>query len=128
MMYWETIAKGKMKSVKNQFNDIGQAIVKGEYQHSNVSLDIELNAPVLIIPENIYLSGCNFVRLDTGFIHVSSSLRDYDEYKMNKQQMEKCMSDGGSMIEELDLYDQYNIKLTKMKLELVCPSASKSEP
>lgn len=89
MMYWETIAKGKISRFKNQCNDILEAVEKGEYQHSNISLDVKLNAPVVIIPENIYLTGGNFVKLDTGTIAVSSELKDYQEYQMNKQQMNK---------------------------------------
>ena len=40
---------------------------------------------MVIIPENIYLAGSNFVKLDTGTIAVSSELKDYQEYQMNKQ-------------------------------------------
>lgn len=32
------------------------------------------------------------------------------------------------LVEEQDLYDKYTIRLTRMKLELISPSASKSEP
>ena len=46
---------------------------------------------------------------------------------MNKQQMNKSPH-GCLLVEEQDLYDKYTIRLTKMKLELINPSASKSEP
>lgn len=68
---------------------------------------MELNAPVLIIPENIYWKDSSYIKLDTGFITVKSNLIEYKEETNYNEQT----TDAG-------LYDEYKVRLDKMNLTL----------
>ena len=68
---------------------------------------MKLNAPVLIIPENIYKEDSPYIKLDTGTIKIESNLIEFKEEENYNEQT----TDAG-------LYDEYKIKLGGMSLNL----------
>jgi len=68
---------------------------------------MSLNAPVLIIPENIYNKDSPYIKLDTGIISIESNLI---EFKKDVDYNEYTTDEG--------LYDKYKVRLEKMSLNL----------
>lgn len=83
------------------------SIKQGDYLHTNCNVTMELNAPVVIIPENIYKEDSSFIKLDTGIIYITSNLIEY------KQDMNY-----NEQLTDVDLYDVYKVKLESMSLGL----------
>ena len=77
--YYSTKATGKVKELRETAQAYAESIKTGEYQHTNVDIDVKMNAPVVIIPENIFDPDAVQLVLDTGNIYVSSNLLEFQK-------------------------------------------------
>jgi len=74
----------------------------------SVDVNMELRAPVIIIPENIFLPHRPCLALDIGVVSISSTIIQFDpskDYKMIKAAEQ--------------VYDQYLVNLNKLEVKLL---------
>ena len=58
---------------ENQFN----FIKKGEYNHQSYSIEAQILAPVLIVPQNILENKSKYFAIDLGLITIRSELEEF---------------------------------------------------
>ena len=75
--FFEQALTGKVKQLREKAKKYADSVKKGEYQHTGVQIDFAMNAPLFLIPENIF-EYKNYIKLDTGFITAKSYLIPYD--------------------------------------------------
>jgi hypothetical protein len=63
--------------LRNKTQDIAESIKKGEYEHHNVSIDASIQAPIGILPSDIFEINSTYLRIDLGEINAKSQLRKY---------------------------------------------------
>jgi hypothetical protein len=95
--------------LKSQAKASADLLAKGEYEHSGYDVTMDLNAPVLIIPEDIFESE-DIMSFDLGRIKLRNELQEYD--KENKKKY-KTMTDDSL------LYDSYVLKLEDVTMKLM---------
>ncbi len=72
----------------------------GAYQHSALDVKMELRAPVILVPENVFLPHKGCLVLDVGVISVDSNLRKFEKFVDYK------------LLKSVDLvFDRYEVKL-----------------
>jgi len=114
--FFEDVATGKVKEVRKNYESYAEAVKKGDYQHTSVSIDAKMNAPILIIPENIFDHSTSIIKLNTGLIRVKSKLQVYDQE-----------IDYTSIDNDYNLYDKYSLSIEKINLGMVFPGLSRSK-
>lgn len=80
--------------------DMMETLKTGDFQHKAIDAFMELRAPVIIIPENVFISHKSCLVVDVGVIKVKSKLRRYEsfvDYKLLSS------ADG--------VFDKYEVKL-----------------
>lgn len=77
-------------------------------------IDVKINAPVLIIPENTFIPNSNYISLNVGKIILNTTLQEYDQ----DIKYSEYTDDQG-------LYDEYMIALQGMCLSLCNAQNSK---
>ncbi|SCV68005.1 BQ2448_126 [Microbotryum intermedium] len=90
-------------------------------QHKTVDLQLDLNAPIIIIPEDVTRKDCQYIVLDAGHIAVESDLADQaavDQVKAKEHQ--EYHDEDYQRLESL-MYDKFHIKLESAQL-LMGPS------
>lgn len=115
-MFFEKYATGQVKQLRNTAQNYADSIKKGEYQHTSVSIDAKMNAPILIIPENIFNPNTSVIRLNTGLIRVYSKLVEY-----------KKSENYNIYPSDFKLYDRYTLSLEKINLGMIFPNLSRSQ-
>ena len=75
-----------------------------------------MNAPILIIPENIFDHSTSIIKLNTGLIRVKSKLQVYDQDV-----------DYNCIENDYNLYDKYSLSIEKINLGMVFPELSRSK-
>ena len=104
--YFEQALTRRQKKMRQEALEAAENIKNGQFEHVSVQVDLAMNAPLFMVPEDMY-SNQNYINLDTGFITVKSHLVPYDKSK----NYHDCHD------EDL-LYDRYEISLKKMSLSL----------
>ncbi|GAA5952650.1 hypothetical protein JCM21900_006060 [Sporobolomyces salmonicolor] len=90
-------------------------------QHKTVDVHLDLNAPIIIIPENITVKECQHVVLDAGHISVESDLADQSALNAVKaKENQEYHEEDYQRLENL-MYDKFYIKLEDAQL-LMGPS------
>ncbi|KDE03795.1 hypothetical protein MVLG_05736 [Microbotryum lychnidis-dioicae p1A1 Lamole] len=90
-------------------------------QHKTVDLQLDLNAPIIIVPEDVTRKECQHIVLDAGHIAVESDLADQaavDQVKAKERQ--EYHDEDYQRLESL-MYDKFHIKLESAQL-LIGPS------
>ncbi|GAA5859573.1 hypothetical protein JCM8547_006147 [Rhodosporidiobolus lusitaniae] len=90
-------------------------------QHKTVDVHLDLNAPILIIPEDMTVKDCQHLVLDAGHISVESDLADQgalDAVKAKEHQ--EYQEEDYKRLESL-MYDKYYVRLEDAQL-LMGPS------
>jgi hypothetical protein len=62
-----------------------EAIKTGAYHHKSLDIKMELKAPVILIPQNVFQPQQRCVVIDVGVIKLGSKLKKYEsfvDYKM----------------------------------------------
>ncbi|GAA6061937.1 hypothetical protein JCM10212_001505 [Sporobolomyces blumeae] len=86
--------------------------------HKTVDMHLDLNAPIIIIPEDVTLRDCQHVVLDAGHISVESDLADQsavEEVKAKERQ--EYQEEDYRRLESL-MYDKFYVKLEDAQLLL----------
>ncbi|KAI9302632.1 hypothetical protein BJ944DRAFT_290009 [Cunninghamella echinulata] len=84
--------------------------------HSTLDLDIDIDAPIIIIPESCLLEDSNVMIVDAGHIHVDSDLANQEVAQSFKADTEKNFGPEDYKRLENLMYDRFNVELTQMKL------------
>ncbi|GAA5995177.1 hypothetical protein JCM5350_001861 [Sporobolomyces pararoseus] len=90
-------------------------------QHKTVDVHLDLNAPIIIIPEDVTLKNCQHVVLDAGHISVESDLADQSAVDTVKaKERQEYGEEDYQRLESL-MYDKFYVKLEDAQL-LMGPS------
>jgi hypothetical protein len=109
LSYYTDRAKMRALEYINQGADYLEEVQQTEYVHTGIQLDVEVFAPVLVIPESICdLTDKKTIVFNLGYINVSSDLRPY-----HKDVDYKLINRGE------ELYDQYNLTLNGFQLSMI---------
>ena len=107
--YFKDHANAQYKKMSDEAQKYTDSLKSGKYQHTNVSIEMFVNAPVIVVPEDIYSECSNYIKFDLGQMIVSSELQKYDEEKPENFYNLRETDEG--------LYDKYIIQLDRMHLE-----------
>ncbi|KAI8376296.1 uncharacterized protein BYT42DRAFT_594245 [Radiomyces spectabilis] len=85
-------------------------------KHTTIELDINMDAPIIIIPESCMYENSPFMMIDAGHINVDSDLANQElvnEFKAKGDQ--KYSEEDYRQLEGL-MYDKFNVHLTQTKV------------
>ncbi|KAI8340848.1 hypothetical protein BC941DRAFT_227149 [Chlamydoabsidia padenii] len=84
--------------------------------HTTLDLDVDMDAPIIIIPENCLEEDSPVMIIDAGHIRVDSDLANQELAEQFKSNHEKEFGpDDYKRLESL-MYDKFNVELTQIKL------------
>ena len=110
--YFQKYATGKVKELTDVAQTYADSIKKGDYEHTNVDINIKMYAPVVKIPENIFSEDSPYLELNTGIIRAKSDLLEFNS-AVNYNEI----------VNDWELYDKYQINLENLSLNLIFPGA-----
>ncbi|KAM0749832.1 hypothetical protein T439DRAFT_348604 [Meredithblackwellia eburnea MCA 4105] len=87
-------------------------------QHKTVDLHLDLNAPIIIIPESVTEKNCQHVVLDAGHISVRSELADENAMNAVKAKERQEYQDEDYQRLEGLMYDKFHVNLDDAQLLL----------
>ncbi|KAI1862359.1 uncharacterized protein JN550_010221 [Neoarthrinium moseri] len=90
-------------------------------EHKAINAKLDLQAPLIIIPQDITTKRSNCLILDAGHISVSSELVDKDTLKQVQEKQHQQYSDEDFKQLESLMYDRFLVKLTSTQV-LIGPS------
>jgi len=109
LSYYTDAAKSRALEYVNQGADYLEEAQKTEYVHKGIDIDLEVFAPVIVIPESICdLTNRKTLIFNLGYVNVSSDLRPY-----HKDVDYKAINRGE------ELYDQYSLTLNGFQLSMI---------
>ena len=85
-------------------------------QHKTVDLRVDMNAPIIIIPEDVTRGTCQHIVLDAGHISVESDLVDKQAVANIRNKENQNYSDEDFERLESLMYDRYHIRLESAQL------------
>ncbi|KAH9459830.1 hypothetical protein Pst134EB_008053 [Puccinia striiformis f. sp. tritici] len=86
--------------------------------HKTVDIQVDMNAPIIIIPQDVTRYDCHHIILDVGHIAVSSNLISKDRLETIKaKQNQHYTNDDYAQLESM-MYDQFRVELTDTQLLL----------
>ncbi|KAH8926014.1 hypothetical protein BT69DRAFT_1239533 [Atractiella rhizophila] len=84
--------------------------------HKTIDMQLDLNAPVIIIPEDVTRRDCQHVVLDAGHISVESDLASKELLNdVNKKVNQEYSEEDWTRLESL-MYDKFTVKLQSTQL------------
>ncbi|MBW0469311.1 hypothetical protein O181_009026, partial [Austropuccinia psidii MF-1] len=86
--------------------------------HKTVDIKVDINAPIIIIPQDVTLHDCQHIILDAGHISVFSNLVPPEHLKSIKFKQNRRYSDVDFMQLESMMYDQFRVELKDTQLLL----------
>lgn len=95
-------------------------------EHKTINAMLDLQAPLIIIPENITARKSTCLILDAGHISVNSELVDKDTMKEVQSKERDAYKDEDFKRLESLMYDKFIVKLTSMQL-LIGPSIEEAK-
>ncbi|OCF42293.1 vacuolar protein sorting-associated protein vps13 [Kwoniella heveanensis CBS 569] len=85
-------------------------------QHKTVDIQVDMNAPIIVIPMDIKVKQCQTLVLDAGHIAVNSKLADKDKLKdVQSKRGRQYSDDDYKQLEDL-MYDRFNLRLESAQL------------
>ncbi|PHH61768.1 hypothetical protein CDD81_7979 [Ophiocordyceps australis] len=95
-------------------------------EHRTVNAELDLQAPLIIVPVSITTSKSTCLIIDAGHIHVNSQL--VDEQTMKEIQSRQRLSDSEKDFKRLEsvMYDKFVVKLTSTQV-LIGPSIAETK-
>lgn len=100
--------------MSSQATEYYKEMQEGKAEHKSLAVDVDIVAPIIYIPENIYLPNTPYLKLACGQIEIKSQLVDFN----NEKDFYK------DLLDEALLYDQYIIDFQRISLKLVEPGLS----
>ncbi|KAA1090635.1 hypothetical protein PGT21_008107 [Puccinia graminis f. sp. tritici] len=86
--------------------------------HKTVDIKVDMNAPIIIIPQDVTRHDCHHIILDVGHIAVSSNLMSQERLETIKaKQNRQYTNDDYAQLESM-MYDQFHVELTDTQLLL----------
>lgn len=111
--YFIQLALSHIKDLRAKTVNIADSIKKGEYEHSNVSINAKIKAPILILPSDLYDKDSFQLRFDLGEVSITSDLQNYQKGFNYK-----------AVTEEADIFDIYKIGISGLCLKLSKPDSN----
>nr|XP_018267277.1 vacuolar protein sorting-associated protein vps13 [Kwoniella dejecticola CBS 10117]OBR89435.1 vacuolar protein sorting-associated protein vps13 [Kwoniella dejecticola CBS 10117] len=85
-------------------------------QHKTVDIQLDMNAPIIIIPMDVKVKQCQTLVLDAGHISVGSKLADKEKLKdVQSKRGRQYSDDDYKQLEDL-MYDRFDLKLQSAQL------------
>lgn len=85
-------------------------------EHKTVNAELDLQAPLIIVPVSITSENSTCLILDAGHIHVNSELVDRSTYKDIQSKQRQSFSDNDLKRLESAMYDRFLVKLTSTQV------------
>ena len=85
-------------------------------QHKTVDVRVDMNAPIIVIPEDVAKETCQHIVLDAGHISVESELVDKQAVTSIRNKEHQNYDDEDFERLEALMYDRYHIKLESAQL------------
>ncbi|CEG78909.1 hypothetical protein RMATCC62417_13445 [Rhizopus microsporus] len=85
-------------------------------QHTTFDLKVDMDAPVIIIPENCTSTSCRAIVIDAGHINVESNLSSPETRTQMKSKSGPEMSAEDNLRFRSLMYDRFTIQLTETKV------------
>ncbi|KAF8640890.1 hypothetical protein AX17_000538 [Amanita inopinata Kibby_2008] len=79
--------------------------------HKTIDIQMDLNAPVIIIPEDVTTNFCKHLIIDAGHIAVESKLADKKEIRSIQQKRQQSYSEEDYRSLESLMYDKFMLRL-----------------
>ncbi|KAK8078326.1 Vacuolar protein sorting-associated protein 13 [Apiospora saccharicola] len=95
-------------------------------EHKTINAKLDLQAPLIIVPQSITVKESTCLILDAGHISVSSELVDKDTLKQIQDKQNQQYSDEDFKQLESLMYDRFVVKLTSTQL-LIGPSIDETK-
>ena len=95
-------------------------------EHKTINAQLDLQAPLIIIPVSITTKDSNCLIIDAGHIHVNSELVDQSTMKEIQSKQRQSYSEEDFKRLESVMYDKFIVKLTSTQV-LIGPSISKTK-
>lgn len=112
--YFIQMALNHILVLRNRTQDLAERVKKGDYEHQNVSFVSVIQAPIGILPSDIFNINSSYLRVDLGEINAKSQLL---KYKRNY--------DYRSEMNEAELYDSYNLSVNGLSISICDPEIQK---
>ncbi|CAH7675780.1 hypothetical protein BY996DRAFT_4589772, partial [Phakopsora pachyrhizi] len=99
--------------------------------HKTINIKVDMNAPIIIIPQDVTRFVCQHIMIDAGHISISSNLATMESYEAIKAKQNSNNTDEDHAQIESMMYDCFNIELKDTQLILgntfeQCTSALKA--
>ncbi|EEB88478.1 hypothetical protein MPER_13665, partial [Moniliophthora perniciosa FA553] len=79
--------------------------------HKTIDIQMDMNAPIIIIPEDVTTNSCKHLILDAGHIAIESELADKDAIRSLRLKKDETFSpDDDNRLQAL-MYDKLSLKL-----------------
>ena len=95
-------------------------------EHKTINAELDLQAPLIIIPVSITTEDSTCLIVDAGHIHVNSELVDQDTMKEIQSKQRQAYSDEDFKRLESAMYDKFLVKLTSTQV-LIGPSIEETK-
>ncbi|KAF8622462.1 hypothetical protein AX15_006983 [Amanita polypyramis BW_CC] len=79
--------------------------------HKTIDVQMDLHAPVIIVPEDVTMSSCIYLIIDAGHIAVESNLADKSEIRSIQQKRQQAYSEEDYQNLESLMYDKFMLRL-----------------
>lgn len=87
--------------------------------HKTVDLKLDMQAPIIIIPESVNEDHCNHLVIDAGRVLVESALADKEALRdIEKKRNRQYTEDDYKQLESM-MYDNYSVKLLAAQVRKV---------
>ncbi|PLW57557.1 hypothetical protein PCANC_01138, partial [Puccinia coronata f. sp. avenae] len=86
--------------------------------HKTVDIKVDMNAPIIIIPQDVTRYDCHHIILDVGHISVSSNLLSKERLETIKAKQNRQYTNDDYVQLESMMYDQFHVELTDTQLLL----------
>ncbi|RDA92701.1 hypothetical protein CP533_3692 [Ophiocordyceps camponoti-saundersi (nom. inval.)] len=95
-------------------------------EHKTINAELDLQAPLIIVPVSITTRESTCVIVDAGHIHVNSQLVDHETMKEIQAKQRQTYSDEDFKRLESVMYDKFIVKLTSTQV-LIGPSIKRTK-
>ncbi|KAF5020391.1 hypothetical protein F66182_7578 [Fusarium sp. NRRL 66182] len=95
-------------------------------EHKTINAELDLQAPLIIVPVSITTENSTCLIVDAGHIHVNSQLVDQDTMKEIQSKQKQSYSDQDLKRLESVMYDKFIVKLTSTQV-LIGPSVEETK-
>ncbi|KAI9031000.1 hypothetical protein CLU79DRAFT_842748 [Phycomyces nitens] len=107
------VAGDTLEDIKNQTR---ASLAFALERHTTLDLRVDMDAPVIIIPENCSLKNCRGIVVDAGHINIESNLAPPDAFNEMKAKKSAEYTTEDYVQLRSFMYDKFTIQLTQTKI------------